>query len=157
MSDITTQAARDIRTLANALQLILEDQAPFSSRIHYALEAQIDEAGRIAKTLEAVAPAPAYLITDDGVEPCAVMGPSRNPPGNPGGEPEVMVQRSDGVRIWVHPFLVRKTSDEAVQLVQYAADAARDHNDDDAWLGHGKTIEQIVIERVAAQLRGTGD
>ena len=58
MSDITTQAARDIRTLANALQLILEDQAPFSSRIHYALEAQIDEAGRIAKTLEAVAPAP---------------------------------------------------------------------------------------------------
>jgi len=46
------QAARDIRTLANALQLISEDQPPLRSRIYYALDAQIDKAVRIAKTLE---------------------------------------------------------------------------------------------------------
>ena len=150
MSDTITQAARDIRTLANALQLVGEKLGYWDARREEAdelLTDQITEAVRIAETLEAAAPAAAYLITNEGVVPCTILGLIRNPPpSNRRSEADILVQPLPLLPIRVHPFLVRENPDEALQLWQRAT-----------WDTGDDTVEQIVIALVAAQLRETGD
>ena len=87
-----------------------------------------------------------WLVTDWGYEQVEIKGPSVN--GLRGGEPRLPVRLHGRLRS-VHPFLVRRTPEDAAMLHVAAAKLVEQ--------GDFETMAEAVIHLVEAALRGSGD